>query len=559
MKRFFSFLAFRLLPLFLLAALAYFGYQIVQSVGRVLSEQSLYAQRSGEYALTATALVPSASAEQGTGILLAGYQKPSVEQAFVTNTPRPEVETEATSDGGAADAVTVTPAAPDGSNGDTETSAGPTATLPPLNEPGALPTIFFAESAADGMAFNGTAVPTTVAPIDRQGNDLVNILLLGQDNEITGESLARTDTMIIVSINRTTGTVAMLSLPRDLYVYLLNGRMDRVNTVFAWGNAMDWDGGAFFYVRQVLLYNLGINVHYYALVDLSGFTEAIDLLGTVEVGVDCPIIDYQLVGAEVPKGATRINEDGEYILPIGYYELTGKEALWYARSRRNSDDFDRGRRQQLLLRAAWRRARDNGLVTQLPTLWQTATEIIETNIPFDVALSLLPYAINLNPNTIENYKLVRTYETIPWTTPDGDNVQVPHPERVAQLMTDFYTPPTQNQLADNEKLIRVVNGTSNADWDRVAADRLAWDSLNAIPYGAADRADYTETMVIDYSGESKGSRLPMIVKTLNIKPENVIVQPDPNRTAEYEVIIGADYEKNSCTFNVLTQEEMAAR
>ncbi len=557
MKRFFSFLAFRLLPLFLLAALAYFGYQIVQSVGRVLSEQSLYAQRSGEYALTATALVPSASAEQGTGILLAGYQKPSVEQAFVTNTPRPEVETEATSDGGAGDAVTVTPAAPDASSGDTQ--AGPTATLPPLNEPGALPTIFFAESAADGMAFNGTAVPTTVAPIDRQGNDLVNILLLGQDNEITGESLARTDTMIIVSINRTTGTVAMLSLPRDLYVYLLNGRMDRVNTVFAWGNAMDWDGGAFFYVRQVLLYNLGINVHYYALVDLSGFTEAIDLLGTVEVGVDCPIIDYQLVGAEVPKGATRINEDGEYILPIGYYELTGKEALWYARSRRNSDDFDRGRRQQLLLRAAWRRARDNGLVTQLPTLWQTATEIIETNIPFDVALSLLPYAINLNPNTIENYKLVRTYETIPWTTPDGDNVQVPHPERVAQLMTDFYTPPTQNQLADNEKLIRVVNGTSNADWDRVAADRLAWDSLNAIPYGAADRADYTETMVIDYSGESKGSRLPMIVKTLNIKPENVIVQPDPNRTAEYEVIIGADYEKNSCTFNVLTQEEMAAR
>ena len=129
------------------------------------------------------------------------------------------------------------------------------------------------------------------------------------------------------------GTVAMLSLPRDLYVYLLNGRMDRVNTVFAWGNSMNWDGGTFFYVRQVLLYNLGINVHYYALVDLSGFTEAIDLLGTVEVGVDCPIIDYQLVGAEVPKGATKINEDGEYILPIGYYELTGKEALWYARSR----------------------------------------------------------------------------------------------------------------------------------------------------------------------------------------------------------------------------------
>jgi LCP family protein required for cell wall assembly len=556
MKRFFSFIAFRLVPLFLIVALVYFGYQIVQSVSRVWSEQSLYAQRSGDYALTATALASPVSVSGISGIILANYERPIVEQAFVTNTPRPEVESPAATE------TLVAPEsnAPAETQPDAQSEAGqPTATLPPLSEPGAVPTIFFPESAAEGMSFNGTAVPTIVPAIDRQGSDLVNILLMGQDNEITGESLARTDTMIILSVNRTAGTVAMLSLPRDLYVYLLNGRMDRINTVFAWGNSMNWDGGTFFYVRQVLLYNLGINVHYYALVDLSGFAQAIDLLGTVEVGVDCPIIDYPLIGAEVPSEATEFSEDGEWLLPIGYYELTGKEALWYARSRTNSDDFDRGRRQQLLLRAAWRRARDNGLITQLPTLWQTATEIFETNIPFDVALSLVPYAINLNPNTIQNYTLIRTYQTIPWTTPDGDNVQVPVPDKVAELMTDFYTPPTQNQLADNEKLIRVVNGTSNADWERVAAQRLGWDSLNAVPGGAADRIDYAQTMVIDYSGESKGSRIPEITRILNIRPENVIVQPDPNRTVEYEVIIGADYEQNSCTYNVLTAEEMLAR
>jgi LCP family protein required for cell wall assembly len=554
MKRFLNFVAFRLVPLVLLVALAYFGYQIFQSVSRVWSEQSLYSQRSGDYALTATAIASPASASGSGGVVFANYERPMVEQAFVTNTPRPDLET----------AATQTPVAPDVSTTaetqpDTQPEAGqPTATLPPISEPGAVPTIFFADSAPEGQSFNGTAVPTSVPPIDRQDNDLVNILLMGQDNEITGESLARTDTMIILSINRTAGTVAMLSLPRDLYIYLLNGRMDRINTAFAWGNSMDWDGGSFFYLRQVLLYNLGINVHYYALVDLSGFSEAIDLLGTVEVGVDCPIIDYPLIGAEVPPQAVEFSEDGEFMLPIGYYELTGKEALWYARSRTNSDDFDRGRRQQLLLRAAWRRARDNGLITQLPTLWSQANEIFETNIPFDVALSLVPYAINLNPNTIQNYTLVRTYETVPWTTPDGDNVQVPVPDKVAELMADFYTPPTQNQIADNEKLIRVVNGTSNPDWERVAAQRLGWDSLNAVPSGAADRTDYTQTTVIDYSGESKGSRLPEIVRILNVKPENVIVQPDPNRTVEYEVIIGADYEQNSCTYNVLTAEEMLA-
>ena len=41
---------------------------------------------------------------------------------------------------------------------------------------------------------------------------------MGSDGEITNDGFVRTDTMIVLSINRTTGTVAMLSLPRDLFV-----------------------------------------------------------------------------------------------------------------------------------------------------------------------------------------------------------------------------------------------------------------------------------------------------------------------------------------------------
>jgi LCP family protein required for cell wall assembly len=534
LRRVVNFLAFRMVPVLLVIGILWFGWQVVQAVGQVIGEQNLYNQRAGTYAGTATALAPAD--EASGGIWLMG-SKQEVAQAFVTNTPRPDNPA----------FVTNTPAAPTGESSSVEA----TATLPPAGTAGPLPTILFADSAAEGQVFNGTAIPTSVEPIERKYN-LTNILLMGQDNEITGESLARTDTMIILSINNETGTVNMLTLPRDLYVYFPNNTMGRLNIAYGLGENLGWSGGGFFFMRQTLLYNLGINVHYQAMVDLTGFAEAIDLLGGIDLAVDCAIQDYALIGAELPKDAVKSNDEGLYLLPVGYYTMTGDEALWYARSRGNSDDFDRGRRQQQLLRAAWRKARDNGLLTQLPQLWSKGTEIIATDIGFNEMLSLLPVAVNLNLNTIQHFTLIRTYDTTPWQTPDGDYVQIPNPERVRDLMEDFYTPPTQNQIAVDAAQIRVYNGTTNANWDRVAADRLAWDSLGAMAAGTADKTDYAATTIIDYTGETKGSSLKDIAKILNVSAENVIRQPDANREADFDVILGADY--SSCTFAVLPPE-----
>jgi polyisoprenyl-teichoic acid--peptidoglycan teichoic acid transferase len=531
-RRFLEIFAFRILPVFLIAAIVYFGWQIVQSFSRVVSEQSLYQQNVPFYAQTATMM-----ADGESGISLISFR---VGQTFITNTPRPDNPiTFATN--------TVQPT--------TTPAVDITATLPAGGTPPPLPTILFADSAAEGLTSHGTAVPTAVPAIDRQGYNLVNILLLGQDNEITGEPLARTDTMIVVSINRDTNTVAMLSFPRDLYVYLPNGTMGRLNVAYGVGENIGWDGGGIFFMRQTLLYNFGINVHYYAMVDLSGFTEVIDILGGVDISVDCALEDLPLVGAELPKDAvesTNPEKEGYYVLPVGHYFMTGKEALWYARSRGNSDDFDRGRRQQMLLRSAWRRAKENGLLTQLPQLWAKGTEIVQTDIPFEVMVSLLPIALNINSNAIENYRFIRTYHTTPWQTPEGDFVQIPNAEPVFELMTDFYTPPTQNQAAVDAATIRVFNGTTNAGWDLVAAERLAWDSLNAVAMGVAENQDIPSTVLIDYTGQTRGSSRGEIAKILNIKPENIIVQPDPNREADFDIFIGGDY--NSCTFNVLPIE-----
>ncbi|MCU0496936.1 MAG: LCP family protein [Anaerolineae bacterium] len=521
-RQFFGFLFFRVFPILLILGIAYFGLQVIQSLVRVSNEGALYQSRLPLYAQTATAM-------NGESQLI----RVMFRQVFATATPRANPSF--------ATATPLTTHTPEAAIGQA------TITLPPVGTPFQVPTVLLPESAAEGLSFGGTAIPTAVTPIDRQGKDLVNILLLGQDNEITGDSLARTDTMIVVSINRGTGTVSMLSLPRDMYVYMVNGTMGRLNTVYAIGDAIGWTGGGFFFMRQTLLYNFGINVHFYALVDISGFTEAIDILGTVDVAVDCAITDLPLIGAELPRGVIESEtEEGFYTLPVGYYQMTGPEALWYARSRHSGTDFDRGRRQQQLLRAAWRKARDTGILTSLPSLWSEATQIVETNLGFNEMVSLLPIALNLNSNLIENYTMIRTYHTEPWQTPDGDFVQIPYPEPVRQLMEDFYTPPTENQVAIDAAQIRVLNGTTQLNWDLVAADRLGYSSFNAIAAGPADNLEYPSTILIDYTGQSKGSSLNEIARILNVRPENIRVQPDPNRTVDFEVILGTDY--NSCTF-----------
>ena len=69
----------------------------------------------------------------------------------------------------------------------------------------------------------------------------------------------------------------------------------------------------------------------------------------------------------------------------------------------------------------------------------------------------------------------------PWQPPDGSYVQLPVYDTMRQLLTDFYTPPTENQLVVRRASLAVYNGSGNTNWDRVAAERLAWDGFAPCP------------------------------------------------------------------------------
>jgi LCP family protein required for cell wall assembly len=438
----------------------------------------------------------------------------------------------------------------------------PTMTLTPSETPTATPTepvflptptLYYPPDIEISQP-QATAIPSPMPrfrALDENGNpyELLNILLIGHDGDVVpGDPNFHTDTMIVVSINRDTNTVSMISLPRDLYVFIPNWGMQRLNQAYWYGEAIQWTDGGWGMMRQVLLYNFGIETHYYAMVDFDGFEEIINTLGTVTVAVDCPILDQKCTGAACTDGipGNETDEDYElYTLPVGVYEMNGEDALWYARSRKNTIDFDRGRRQQQILRAMWIEAKSTGLITQIPDLYDQLTSVVQTNMPLSEIIPLIPLALSIEPNDIENHFFRKNVETVAWS-PDGvTNVQLPNPDGGMEwLIENFLSPPTQNRLRLENARIEIYNGTPNAGWDLVAVDRLIWEGFAPLAMGPADTTDYSQTVIYDYTGSSKGSSLNDLAKVLNISPDNIILEPDPNRTVDFKIVLGADY--NSC-------------
>ncbi|MFW5709763.1 MAG: LCP family protein, partial [Chloroflexota bacterium] len=322
------------------------------------------------------------------------------------------------------------------------------------------------------------------------------------------------------------------------------GMMQRINIVYGVGENIGYTDGGFGLLRQTLWYNLGLNIHYYAMVNFSGFTQIIDTLGGIDVAVDCAYQDFQLIGAELPDGVIEVGDEGLRTLPVGYYRMSGAQALWYARTRRTSSDFDRGRRQQQILRSIWREGMSQVSLTNAPQLWNQLMDAVETDMGLEDFVSLMPLALNLDVRNIRDFTLVRTYHTTPWQTPDGDFVQLPVYETMRPLLEEFYRPPPDSRFTIEGATIEVYNGTRNRNWDRVAADRLLWEGFSATSMGYGDDTTLAQTVLIDYTGQEKGSSLEQLARILNVQPENIRIEPDPNRTTDFVVLLGADY--NSC-------------
>lgn len=246
-------------------------------------------------------------------------------------------------------------------------------------------------------------------PQVRQDNDRTNILLLGVgDASHDGPNL--TDTIILVSVNTKTNDVALISIPRDIWIDSLK---DKINSAYAFGEEKQ-KGGGLTLSRATVSEILGIPVHYSIRVNFTGFKEAVDLIGGVTVNVDNTLDDYlyPIEGKEndLCDGDPEFKCRHEHLhIDKGPTQMDGTLALKYVRSRYaegdEGSDFARSKRQQKVLIALKNKVISPQIIldpNKIRDLIKIFGDNIDTDIKNEEIDDLAKIAIRTNKNLDTN-------------------------------------------------------------------------------------------------------------------------------------------------------------
>jgi LCP family protein required for cell wall assembly len=237
--------------------------------------------------------------------------------------------------------------------------------------------------------------------------DQINILLLGSDQR-PNDGGFRTDTIQLLTINPSNGTVRLTSFPRDLYVYIPGYTVQRINTAFGWGGF------------EALADTMEIN--------FSSFVDGIDTLGGVTVEVGRDFCDH-------------MDAFGMFCVSQSSYWMNGRTALWYVRARYTTSDLDRGRRQQEVLEAVFDRLISTYGLASVPELYDMYKQNVITNIDLNMITNLLPVAFHLaESREIGNYSIGRG-QVYDWINYSGAMVLVPMREQVLEVMRQAISEP----------------------------------------------------------------------------------------------------------------------
>jgi LCP family protein required for cell wall assembly len=412
----------------------------------------------------------------------------------------------------------------------------PTATPTPTSQAKGQPTLGYYNITPAADVTLVTPFPTPVGAVTLP-DGIVNILLIGTDYR-AAEANFRTDTLIIVSINQQSGQVTLLSIPRDLFVYVPTWGMQRINKAYADGETSQYAGGGPGLLIQTILYNLGIPVHYYALANFDGFRQIVDTAGGIDIPVNCELIEYKIKDPTLDEAQPENYE--VYTQTIGLTHMDGALALWYARARPVGGDFFRAYRQRQVLRAIYRAGLSANLLPKIPELYANFQDVVQTDLGVWDIMQFVPLTTKLNDAQVRSLHIGPNQVTA-WTTPRGEDVLLPRPDQIQVLVNQMFAEANTNQLARAATQVEIWNGTTNTDWPALAAETLAGEGFASIVAAPPEALAYTTTTLIDFSTSAKGSPLKRLQSILHVADANVVTQPDATRPVQFRVILGDDY------------------
>lgn len=318
----------------------------------------------------------------------------------------------------------------------------------------ALPTFVAARNVYDTADFmkdvftpahpNSTQTETTDPFVDSWADrERLNVLVLGGDsgrsrNEKLG---ARTDTVIVASIDTQTGNTVLFSLPRQTgripfppgspmaqrwpngftdgnpnnAEYFLNSIYHNVPASLGEGVVGDVKDPGAEVLKQAVGTALGLDIDYYVMVNMDGFIEFVDALGGITVNISKPVAMGGITDKKQPPD--------RWLEPGPDRHLDGREALWYARGRYGTDDYERMRRQRCVIQAVSEQANPVTVLANYEAITKAGKNIISTDVPPEALPPLMELALKVKGKPFRSVSFENGKFGFSTVTPNWELVQ----------------------------------------------------------------------------------------------------------------------------------------
>jgi len=262
----------------------------------------------------------------------------------------------------------------------------------------------------------------------KQEDNIINILLVGEEAIDSYGSRGRTDSIMVVSVDFEEGSVKLISLMRDLYLQIPGYKDNKLNSAYS--------SGGIPLLEETIELNFDINIDGSVLVGFEGFEQIINSLGGVELNLTEDEAYYLNHTNYISNPAYRNVSAGKQI-------LNGNQALGYMRIRyvrtsdNKSDDFGRTSRQRTLLNAIFEKYKTASLA-ELLGLVNDLLPYVQTDVSKTDIISYATKLVSSGFGDLETMSVPqdRMYDPV---YVRGMAVLVPHlPENVAALHEFIY-------------------------------------------------------------------------------------------------------------------------
>ncbi len=351
-----------------------------------------------------------------------------------------------------------------------------------------------------------TLVPTEQFASEIWGDPReINILLMGIDERsgFTDENAYRTDTMMVLHINPVSRTAGLISFPRDLYVDVPGygqNRLNRANYIGDLDFYPDDQGPGL--LMDTLNSNFGIRINYYVMINFTVFETVIDRIAPdgIEICVDEYINDPTYPDAGF--GTIQVE------FQVGCQRLDGERLLQYARTRKTEGgDIDRTERQQEVMEATRQYVVSAGgirnFITSMGALWSDLAGSYRTNLTLSDITGL---ALLMNDVEDISYTSLTPGYWLPQTLENGDQILVPVPSQIQQLIQETFYPGVTLTLADIRAradaegvTVRIFNNTSIAGLAGNTREYLLGQGVTTGEVGNMPEVTNQQTMIYYYN------------------------------------------------------------